>query len=575
MEIVRDRLIASLRERKHVPVIIIGAGVNGLGTFRDLSLQGVDCVIVDRGDLCAGASRAPSRMIHGGLKYLETGEFRLVSESARERNLLLKNAAHLVHPLELIIPIHSWFGGLATSIKKFLGRPAKFAGRGALIVKAGLSLYDFYGRFQRVLPLHRMIARKNILSDLPDLDPSLKLAASYFDASISSPERLVLELALDGMAANANSIALNHVSFEGQHEGKVNLVDRISGQRFTLATDIVINAAGAWIDDVNAELGAPEKLIGGNKGSHLILDLPALARNLRGRMIYFETDDGRLCLVSSYLGKVLLGTTDIPIANADESFCADEEVGYLFNCFRRVFPGIEVVRDDILFTYCGVRPLPASRADDPGAISRDHTIAVREPEGERQFPVFSLVGGKWTTFRAFSEEVTDMVLARLGRVRLVDTKDVAIGGGEGLAQGAGQALALSARLRTTGAISARRSDALVSRYGSKSLALTAHLAAAGDDPLSSLPDYSRQEIEYLARRELVTSTADFILGRTWLFLDRRMTPAMILELNGILGDLFGWSNETRAADRTAAIEHFRRFHRIDIARGGHYEGCLS
>ncbi len=134
----RATLIARLRDTRHVPVLIVGGGINGMGTFRDLSLQGVECLLVERADFCGGASRAPSRMIHGGLKYLETGEFRLVRESASERNRLLTNAAHYVAPLEMIIPIHSWFGGTWAAMRKFFRLPAKMTERGALVIKFGL-----------------------------------------------------------------------------------------------------------------------------------------------------------------------------------------------------------------------------------------------------------------------------------------------------------------------------------------------------------------------------------------------------------------------------------------------------
>lgn len=567
----RQALLAALKTRDRFPVVIIGAGINGLGTFRDLSLQGVDCLIVDRGDFCAGASRAPSRMIHGGLKYLETGEFRLVSESARERNLLLKNAAHRVRPLEMVIPIYSRFGGLVSSIKRFFGLQTKLVSRGSLIVRAGLTLYDLYGRFQRVMPTHRMISREDALNAFPDLDPRIRAAASYYDAWIASPERLSLELALDGMAASPDSIALNHLAFEGMRDSRLQLLDRLDGTSYEVGADLVINAAGAWIDPVNRRMNRIHKRIGGTKGSHLILDLPALSRALRDRMIYFEVE-GRICMVSSYLGNILLGSTDIPIADPDKAVCTDDEVEYLLDAFRRIFPSLPVARDDILFTYSGVRPLPASNADDPGAVSRDHSIVVDEPDADRPFPVLSLIGGKWTTFRSFSEQTTDAVLERLGRSRKIDTRDQTIGGGAGLAQAVAPTVKLVQEVKTIVHCSTPRASDLVLRYGSQAIPVARHLAQSGDQPLRTLPEYSMQEVQYVARQELVTSTTDFIFGRTSIFIEKRITSEMVEELSAMLKPVLGWSDQQSAEDQQAVARYLRQRHLIDIEQGGHYIG---
>ena len=149
-----DRAQVGITGEPNLSVLVGGGGINGAGTFRDLALQGVDCLIVEKGDRCSGSSAAPSRLIHGGLKYLETGEFRLVAESARERNLLLRNAPHLGKPLPTVVPIHSAFGGIAPAISRFFGRKAKLADRGLLVVELGMALYDWLGRHHRTMPRH-------------------------------------------------------------------------------------------------------------------------------------------------------------------------------------------------------------------------------------------------------------------------------------------------------------------------------------------------------------------------------------------------------------------------------------
>ncbi|OCW56006.1 glycerol-3-phosphate dehydrogenase/oxidase [Hoeflea olei] len=563
-EATRESRLGILRNTRHVPVLIVGGGINGVGTFRDLSLQGVDCLLVEKDDFCAGASRAPSRMIHGGLKYLETGEFRLVRESAQERNRLLRNAAHYVSPLEMIIPIHSWIGGILPAFLRMLRLPARMKERGALVIKIGLWLYDLYGALHRVMPRHRMIARQDILREIPDLDPSLKIAASYYDAWITSPERLVVELALDGMAANSGSLALNHLRFTAVRGNLVELQDAETGEIFTLTCDVMVNAAGAWIDRVNGASGAGRRMIGGTKGSHLMLDLPALAQTLQGRMIYFEAEGGRICILSNFMGHVLLGSTDIPVNDPDGVICDDDEVDYLLDAFRRLFPKVPVDRSSIFFSYSGVRPLPASDAADPGAVSRDHSMPELAPQGDRSFPILSLVGGKWTTFRAFSAEATDTILDRLGRRRTQSTADIAIGGGEGLSQAAAPTEALLSAITGETGLARARAQQLVARYGTRAKAV-AKAVAEGETFLVALPEFSREEIAFICKTELVLHAEDFLFGRSSVFLERPLGREALVELVEAIGACSGWDGARQTEEVERLADRFRRLHRIDVS----------
>src|SRR5574343_1346234 len=177
--------------------IIIGAGINGCGTFRDLALQGLRVLLLERGDICQGASAASSRLMHGGLKYLETGEFRLVRESLTERNMLLSTAPHYVHPLECVVPVTSTFGGIAGSMARFFGLEARINDRGYVITGLGLALYDLYGRALRSMPKHRMLRRAQLRRLIPDLAAPITGAGIYYEGQITHAERLGLELVLD------------------------------------------------------------------------------------------------------------------------------------------------------------------------------------------------------------------------------------------------------------------------------------------------------------------------------------------------------------------------------------------
>jgi glycerol-3-phosphate dehydrogenase len=210
----------------HYSVLIIGAGINGCGTFRDLCLQGVDCLLIDRADICSGASAAPSRLIHGGIKYLETNEFRLVRESAMERNRLMRNAPHYVKPLEVVFPTRYWFAGLQDAILGYLGFKARIKDRGALLIEIGLQIYDFYNRKVRVLPDHRFLTKSVLREDFPAITRDAVAAGTYYEGRVTHAERLGLELVLDGLEANSASALSTYTEVLGQAKnGKLTVKD--------------------------------------------------------------------------------------------------------------------------------------------------------------------------------------------------------------------------------------------------------------------------------------------------------------------------------------------------------------
>lgn len=281
----------------NIDVLILGAGINGAGLFRDLSEQGVNCVIVDKGDFGSGTNAAPSRLIHGGLKYLETGEFGLVAQSTLERNLLLKNAQHYVTPLLTIISIFSWSKGIWAALRTFIGLTTAPRSGGAILIKIGLMIYDYSGSKSQMMPRHNLFSRKNALKNIPELTLTIVATGTYYDAKISHPERLVLELITDAVQANPNSNAYNYTQLVSTDNGQLTLEMQNQPAKIIVTPKIVVNAAGPWIDAVNKQLGEIIKFIGGTKGSHVLLAHDELLNSLAGRLIYFEADDGRVCLV--------------------------------------------------------------------------------------------------------------------------------------------------------------------------------------------------------------------------------------------------------------------------------------
>ena len=545
----RNEVLSPLKENSEVSVLIIGAGINGIGTFRDLALNGVDVLLVDRGDFCSGASAASSHMAHGGIRYLENGEFRLVREAVQERNRMIQNAPHIVSPLPTTIPMFKYFSGLFNAPLKFLGWLDKPSERGSVIIKLGLMMYDAYTGKTRTVPRHKFFSRGSSLSQWKKLNPEIVNTATYYDGLISNPERLALELVLDAEADNPNAHALNYVSMVSGGKDSIILRDELTDETYEVHPKLVINAAGPWIDFANYNLGLSTRFVGGTKGSHIVVDHPELRAAIDGNEFFFENKDGRIVLLFPLYDRVLIGTSDIKIENPDEARCTDEEVEYFLGLVARVFPSIKVSPEQIVFRFTGVRPLGSSGAKTTGQYSRDHHIEVLSGDWTSlHFPVYSLVGGKWTSFRAFSEQVTDKALAFLGKPRQKSTRDLPIGGGRGFSTDVNeQKRQLDGFAAWTG-LDKGRLQVLYLRYGSRTETVATFIKRAADAPLKSVPDYTRREIMFLAQYEKIIHLDDLLMRRTMLAMLGRLTKDGVIELADVLGDSLGWGSEQKTSE---------------------------
>jgi glycerol-3-phosphate dehydrogenase len=530
--------LSGLSRDPHADVLIVGGGINGISAFRELALQGVKVVLVEKNDYCSGASAASSHMIHGGIRYLENGEIRLVRESLLERNRLLQTAPHFVKPLKTTIPIFSLFSGvLSAPLRLVLHRGGKPRERGALLIKLGLLIYDLFGRNAGQLPRHEFFGRKKSLAVLPALNADVKFTAHYFDAAIENPERLALDLLDDALAQGKHARAANYVEATSVTGDAIVLVDRMSGQTMKLQAPVIINASGPWTDLTNHGFGFTSAYMGGTKGSHVVLDNPELYEACGGREIFFENDDGRIVLMYPLLGRVLIGTTDIPIDNPEDAVCTEEEVDYFFDLASHVFPAIALDRSQIVFRYSGVRPLPAAGDLSPGVVSRDYRIVDDTLASGHQ--VLSLIGGKWTTFRALGEHLADEALKKLPAARTVSTIGLAIGGGKDFPTTETQRTQWVESHR--GELSHERVNELLTRYGTVAQRIMDDIAAHGDTPLTHTPSYSVGEITSLALREHVVTLSDVLFRRTLLGFTGRMSAESVKEIAGIVGAVLSWS----------------------------------
>jgi glycerol-3-phosphate dehydrogenase len=539
-------------------VIVVGGGINGIGVFRELALQGLRVLLVERNDFCSGCSAAPSRMIHGGLRYLENGEFALVRESLRERDALLRNAPHLVKPLATVIPVMSVFSGLMNGAASFLGVFTRPARRGAVPVKLGLSIYDWVTRRRRILARHRFLSSRAAFARWPKLTRRLRFAAVYHDAWISYPERLGVELVLDTCRLAEAAIALNHAEITSE-SGHFVVTDSETGDRYPVRAKAVVNATGAWLDESLAEMvaaaEAPNQLITGTKGSHLVLDNPELHDALGGHMVYFDNSDGRVCIVFGYLGRVLAGSTDIKVERAERVRCEDDERDYILDSLRLVFPSVDVSAEQIVFTYSGIRPLPKSDHNFTGRISRGHHVHRVDAD----VPHFCMIGGKWTTFRAFAEHTTDAVLAELGRPRTTGTAELAIGGGRDY----GCAADIETDLVQEFGISMDRAAHLVDAYGTRAREVMTFCAERPDDgPLGPGTELTAAEIAFLTQTEYVARLGDLIMRRTAVAITGTIDIGLIEAISAVAAGELGWSEVRRRAEIAELVADLGNYHGV-------------
>ena len=509
-------------------VVVLGCGINGAAVARELLLSGVRVVVVDATDIACGATAWSTRLVHGGLRYLEYGEVSLVRESLHERDRLVRLAPHLVRPLEFYLPLRTAWGGLPAAAARLLGceslarrwRPP--GGRGSVAVGLGLAVYDALAVGSR-WPRHRMVRAG--APGLPAVDAGeFPRGGLYADAQMLFPERFTVELCVDArriaVEEGTDFRLLTHASIERRPAGGLRLRGRDGTHDVEPAA--VVNATGAWADRTREEFlpGPAPRLIGGTKGSHLVLDAPPLRAALGERGVYAEADDGRPVFVLPFGPRlVLVGTTDIPYSGDPAAATADErEITYLLAAAARLFPAAAPGRDRVQQHYCGVRPLPAAGGAVPAAVTRRHML-VRHPRAPQ--PTWSIVGGKLTTCRSLAEEAAREILGTLGLPVRATSRERPLPGSLAAADRAACLADVAAALRAAG-LDANEADraavATVELFGARArdVGRAAAETPRGGPGLLAGTDLPRAAVGFCAEAEWAASIADIVERRLML-----------------------------------------------------------
>jgi glycerol-3-phosphate dehydrogenase len=529
----RDATLSRLATERF-DVLVIGGGVTGAGAALDAASRGLRVALVEARDLASGTSSRSSKLIHGGLRYLEQFDFKLVYEALRERDLLVsKLAPHLVKPVSFMYPLY----------KKVVERP---------YVGAGLVLYDAMEGTRRPVPHHRHLTARGALKRAPALSPDrLAGAMLYYDAQVDDARHT---LTVARTAAAHRAVVATRVSAvglvrspDGERVTGARVLDEETGRSFDVSAAAVVVCAGVWTDVVHELAGVqPGYQVRMSKGVHIVV--PRAAVDADTGMIV-RTDKSVLFFIP-WGRHWIVGTTDTDFTgDRDEPVATEEDIEYILTAANRVLAR-PLTRADVIAVYAGLRPLVDPResngAKPTTKLSREHVVDVPVPG------LASIAGGKFTTYRLMARDVVDAAVADFGRdfgreVPGSVTDQVPLLGADGLAA----VQPAAGRLAEDYGVTHATVEHLLSRYGT--LAAEVLDLVRGDAglarPLALGHPYLRAEVAYAVTNEGALHLEDVLMRRTRLFIESADAGASAAaDVAAIMGRLLGWSRRRRAAE---------------------------
>lgn len=393
MKLDRDSAINILEQQQDWDIIIIGGGATGLGTAVDAASRGYRTLLLEQSDFAKGTSSRSTKLVHGGVRYLAQGDIALVYEALHERSLLLKNAPHLVHDQEFIIPCYSW--------------------KTKYLYLIGLKFYDLLAG-KNDFRKSTFLSADQVMAAIPGLNRTGLIGGiSYGDGQFDD-SRLAVNLAQT--AAEHGGVLLNYVQVTGLTKDKdkvsgVSVIDLESGKIYQLRGAAVVNATGVFVDDIlKMDVPKGDPIVRPSQGAHVVLDQSFLNGN--SALMIPKTSDGRVLFAVPWHGKVLVGTTDTPLnEHSSEPRPLEEEINFILNTAGNYLSRAPQ-RSDVLSAFAGLRPLaaPGKDTNKTKEISRSHKLIVSKSE------LITITGGKWTTYRKMAMDVVDKAIA-MGKLK--------------------------------------------------------------------------------------------------------------------------------------------------------------
>jgi glycerol-3-phosphate dehydrogenase len=519
-------------------VVVIGGGMAGAGIARDAALRGYRTLLLERKDFAFGTTSRSSKLIHGGLRYLELFDFGLVRESLRERERLQRLAPHLVRPLPFVVPVY------------------RGARRGMITVRVGMKLYDLLTPGKRT-ERYRTMSREETLRHESHLEPRDLLGAGfYFDDLLLFPERLCLENALSARRWEASVFNYAEVTeMQRQAPGPIaarsagamqwvpkriawelEVKDALTGKVARVSARVVVNAAGPWVDQVRRLAGVDQgrRCLRTTKGIHLLLP------RITDHAVYIAAKrDERMFFVIPWRDFSLVGTTDTDFdGDLDRLAATREEVQYLLQETRRVLPSARVREDEIAYTYAGVRPLAFEEGRSASEVSREHTVV---PEGEAG-TFLSITGTKLTCYRSLAEEAVDRIGRLLSRPVPCRTHTLALDGTDGDGTVEVRLWADVEDLSRRSGLEPAQIQNLLETYGRR-FTTVLELAERAPELRERLckrnPDI-RAQLRYAVEHEQTETLTDFLLRRTAIGTGPCMGKDCCEQIARWMGEARGW-----------------------------------
>ncbi len=525
-------------------VVVIGGGMAGAGVARDLALRGVSTALIEQGDFASATTSQSSKLIHGGLRYLELFDFSLVRESLRERETLRRLAPHLVRPLPFLVPIY------------------RDSSRSLIKVRIGLKLYDWLAP-GRDRERYRVLPAVDALSLEPTLRArDLRGAGYYFDDLLVYPERLCLENVLSACRLGARAFNYAQVAeIVRDAKGRITGVrarDLLTGRVATLGARIVVNATGPWVDQLRDLARVSERgprILRRTKGIHCLLP------KLTERAIYHSTGDDRMIFVIPWREFSLIGATDSEFdGDPDRLHATGEEVNYLLDEVYKVLPDARVSPKEVVYTYAGVRPLSFEKGKRASDVSRAHRV-VAEERGR----FLSITGTKLTCFRSLAAQLGDQVMRTLGRSGPGRSDRIALDGtDDDVSRVEARAwLDVSGETAATG-LSPETLETLVTTYGrgwSRVIDLAGKVAGGTEPLCPSNPDVVA-ELHRAVQDEMAVSLQDVLLRRTGIGTSRCQGQDCAQSIGRRMAQLLGWTPRRLDAELEAYQAHVDRSHKF-------------
>lgn len=525
-------LIRDLRALRqgHFDLLVIGGGIYGAWTAFDAALRGVKVALIEKSDWGSGTSSASTKLIHGGLRYLEQFQFHLVRQALAERRVLTSVAPHLVRPLRFVVPI--W----------------KHSRVGRLRLSAGLTLYDLLAGSGQPVDPHRSFSAGKLLSIHPYLRADgLRGALSYGDCQEDDAR---MTLAVVAAAQSAGGCVANRVAAErllqddvGVHGAE--LRDTETGEPFELRAGCVVNATGPWAPALAGAGAPPVKLV---KGVHLVM--PAIP-GCDDAFLLTAPQDGRVFFIIPWYGRSLLGTTESQVASAAEAVATEYEIAYLLAAANDALPALGWSREQVIGTFAGVRTLQVSESASLSRTSREFAVTQPRPR------LIQPIGGKYTTARLDAAEIVDAVMRTLGRARLESSTHRHPLPGAPAADFEGWSAEALHRLQARG-VDAEAAGWLARRHGTRIDALIDLIALRPEDAarLDPRTPCLRAEVRLAARDEMARSLDDVLRRRLPLLLLERPDAAALEQAALLAGEELGWDKGRRRAEVDAVRERF-------------------